>query len=146
MKPISFKICLSVLLNSTFSSAYFCLKNAISNTYKDDKRASYPIKNPILTFEPRSRCSIGKFSLLHSMRWRTMRTCLAFLGVSSSFDASQTQLAATFCKGYHDQINFWISILQEHIEENFYLQSRQKRLLEILPQEMRNERTKNRLK
>lgn len=40
------------------------------------------------------------FSLLHSMRWKTTRTCLAFRGLSSSFDASQTQLAAT---GYSQQ-------------------------------------------
>ena len=51
-----------------------------------------------LTCEPISKCSIGKFSILHSILWKTLRIFLAFLGLSSSFDASHKQLAATFCK------------------------------------------------
>jgi hypothetical protein len=51
-----------------------------------------------LTWEPISKYFIGKFSLRHSILWKTMRTCLAFLGLSSSFDASHTQPAATFCQ------------------------------------------------
>ena len=37
---------------------------------------------------------------LHSILWKALRTFLAFLGLSSSFDASHEQLAAPFCKKF----------------------------------------------
>ena len=69
-----------------------------SNLRKGSKKTS---NNRVhaLTLENGSTFSIGKFSLLHSILWKTMRTCFAFLGLSSSFDASQTQLAATLYSG-----------------------------------------------
>jgi hypothetical protein len=51
------------------------------------------------TCEFRSRISMGRLLRLRSMRQRTCNTTEISLGLSSSFEANQTQLAATSCKG-----------------------------------------------
>jgi hypothetical protein len=50
------------------------------------------------TDENTSKYSIGRFSLLHSILWKTNIICFDLLGLSSNFPASQTQLAASLCK------------------------------------------------
>lgn len=75
------------------------LKPAVSQREQNDTKASLCQRNTkFQTFEFRSKNSMGKFSLLHSILWKTMMTCLDFLGLSSNLDASHTQLAETFCK------------------------------------------------
>jgi hypothetical protein len=51
------------------------------------------------TGEFRSRTSMGRLLRLRSIRQSTCNTAEISFGLSSSFAANQTQLAATLCKG-----------------------------------------------
>jgi hypothetical protein len=64
----------------------------------EKKEQNWVIEQKEQTCEFRSRISRGRLLRLRSMRQRTCNTTEISLGLSSSFEANQTQLAATSCK------------------------------------------------